>query len=52
MGLDPDALMSLRAYPDRHARGQPEADKEFLARFRDLENRILNADAEQPVIEK
>jgi hypothetical protein len=33
-------------------RDQTEAEKEFSARFRDLENTILNADAEQPVIEK
>jgi hypothetical protein len=32
--------------------GQTEAEKEFSARFRDLENGILNADAEQPEIEK
>jgi hypothetical protein len=32
--------------------GQTEAEKEFLARFRDLENSILNADVEQPEIEK
>jgi hypothetical protein len=35
-----------------HRRGQTEAEKEFLARFRDLENSILNPDAEQPLIEK
>jgi len=33
-------------------RGQTETEKEFSARFRDLENSILNADAEQPEIEK